>query len=189
MAICLMLPTVITRVLYQLEDRWRELIGWEPAGTAGVPRDARWASEAAVADVGAAEAAAAEAMGAGVAVAGAVGAAAGVRMGAGAAAAVEAAAAERTLYGRTSRSGRNSGDSGGSSDGSGGIGSGGSGGGGTKNRGLHVLLPLFLITLVRDWVAIRELSCNVALCRQFWWFKVCMWVEAGAYTGSHFTST
>jgi hypothetical protein len=64
-----------------------------------------------------------------------------------------------------------------------------SGGGGTENRGLHVLLPLFLITLVRDWVVIRELSCNVVLCRQFWWFKVCMWVEAGAYTSSHFTST
>ena len=34
-ASCLMLPAVISRVLYQLEDRWRELWGLPPAGAVG----------------------------------------------------------------------------------------------------------------------------------------------------------
>ena len=140
-------------MLYQLEDRWLELIGREPAGLVGVPKEAKWAA-AAAADVAAAEAAAA------------VGAAAGVG----------------AVYGRTSSCGSNIGGGGGG--GGGGVGSGCSGGnggsggsGGGKSQGIHVLLPWFLLTLARDWVAIRELSCNVALCRQFWWFKVCLWVE------------
>jgi hypothetical protein len=34
-ASCLMLPAVISRVIYQLEDRWRELWGLPPAGAVG----------------------------------------------------------------------------------------------------------------------------------------------------------
>ena len=38
---CLMLPAVVTRVMYQLDDRWRELIGRESAGMEAVDPEAK----------------------------------------------------------------------------------------------------------------------------------------------------
>ena len=168
-AICLMLPTVISKALYQLEDKWRELVGWEPAGSARVPREVKRAAAAAN-GAAAAEAAAAAAEAAEVEAE-----AAEVE--------AEAAAAGAAGHGRmcsyidgsthTHRSNSCSNGSGGSSGG----GSGGGGGGGGDRRGILLLLFEFLFTLARDWFVIRELSCNVALCRQFWWYKVCLWAE------------
>ena len=38
---CLMLPAVVSRVMYQLDDRWRELIGRESAGMEAVDPEAK----------------------------------------------------------------------------------------------------------------------------------------------------
>ena len=39
------------------------------------------------------------------------------------------------------------------------------------------LVSRFAFTLARDWCITRELSCAVALRRQFWWYGVCAWAE------------
>ena len=122
-ATCLMLPTVISRVLYQLEDSFRVLMGREPAGMAMLSKEARnW-----------------------------------VRSEGSSAAAEEKTRAARDGDGRA-REGRPSVFRGGWQKWSWRFG--------------NVALTLF-----RDLFTVRELSCNVALCRQFWWYSVCMWPE------------
>lgn len=105
---CLMLPTVIAKVLYQLEDRWREMWGLRAAGAAGVGADAMRA--------------------------------------AGVDPEEEARRRPRGLFASSWR----------------------------ERAGA---VSRFAFTLARDWFIVRELSCTVALCRQFWWYKVCMWAE------------
>ena len=39
------------------------------------------------------------------------------------------------------------------------------------------IISEYVFTLVRDAIIARELSCNVALCRRFWWYRVNLWTE------------
>ena len=107
-ATCLMLPTVVAKVLYQLEDRWREMWGLRAAGAAGVGDAAMRA--------------------------------------AGVDPEEEARRRPRGLFASSWR----------------------------ERAGL---VSRFAFTLARDWCITRELSCAVALRRQFWWFGVCAWPE------------